>query len=215
MLTVHSGYWTRSRADRCQGGGRCNVGTIAKPHQPEHTRDENDHSSTLTKLRSTSPVYNLNPICLSSSVKRLQPEQPIFFPVSIVELNTSNGHEIIDPILTQPMNLPHPNLILHPALLHALLLYVQDRLIEVLLRFAEFTRDGERPCDIGGVVRVFAPSIEEEEFAGSEELVILCVVDDTGVGAASHSSKYRIELVRSYLTTRSLCSSERETIDSP
>jgi hypothetical protein len=82
------------------------------------------------------------------------------------------------------MDLPHPDLILHPALLHTLLLHVQDRLIEVLLRFAEFTRDGERPCDIGGVVRVLTPSIEEKEFAGLEELVVLGVVDDTGIGAA-------------------------------
>jgi hypothetical protein len=159
----------------------------------------------------------LNPICLSSSVKRLQPEQPIFFPVSIVELNTSNGLEIIDPILTQPVDFPHPNLIFNPALFHTLLLYVQDRLIEVLLRFTEFTRDGERPCDIRGVVRVFAPSIEKEEFAGLEELVVLGVVDDTGIGAVSQdrSKSHHVRFVRSDPSRRALCSSNGTTVDSP
>jgi hypothetical protein len=96
------------------------------------------------------------------------------------------------------MNLPHPNLIFHPALLHTLLLYVQDRLIEVFLWFTEFARDGERPCDIRGVVRVFAPSVEEKEFAGSKELVVLCVVDDTGIGAVSpeYSKSHHVKFVR-------------------
>lgn len=115
------------------------------------------------------------------------------------------------------MYLPHPDLILHPALLHTLFLYVQDRLIEVLLRFTEFARDGERPCDIRGVVRVFAPSIEEEEFAGLEELVVLCVVDDTGVGAVSqeYSKSHHVKSVRSDPSRRALCSSKGETADSP
>jgi hypothetical protein len=115
------------------------------------------------------------------------------------------------------MNLSHPNLIFHPALLHTFLLYVQDRLIEVLLRFAEFTRDGERPCNIRGVVRVFAPSVEEEEFAGLEELVVLCVVDDTGVGAVSqeYSESHHVKSVRSDPSRRALCSSNGTTVDSP
>lgn len=115
------------------------------------------------------------------------------------------------------MNLPHPDFVLHPAPLHTLLLYVQDRLIEVLLRFTEFARDGERPCDIRGVVRVFASSVKEEEFAGLEELVVLGVVDDTGVGAVSreYSKSHHVKPVRSDPSRSALCSSNGTTVDSP
>lgn len=85
--------------------------------------------------------------------------------------------------LTRPMQLVHPDLALHLASLDTLLLHIQYRLVEVLLWRTECTRDRKCAGDIGRIVTVLAPGVNQDQLAGAKLTVVVDVVNYESIGA--------------------------------
>lgn len=81
------------------------------------------------------------------------------------------------------MQLVHPDLAFHLASLDTLLLHIQHRLIQVFLWCSERARDRKRAGDIGCIVAVLAPGVNQDQLAGTKLTVVVDVVNDQGVGA--------------------------------
>jgi hypothetical protein len=67
--------------------------------------------------------------------------------------------------------------------LHGGALRAQDDVVDLALAGGEVAVDGHGAGDIGGVHRVFAGGVDEEDVAGLHGAAVFGVVEDGGVGA--------------------------------
>lgn len=65
-------------------------------------------------------------------------------------------------------------------------LHFKHGFVEVALGRGEFARGGPRPRNVGDVCAVLAAGVDEDELVVVEDVVVDCVVDAVGAGAAGH-----------------------------